>query len=119
MHVKSRWYALFLMVFILFGSYFCYDNPTELEDMIEQKFDVSQTQYSLLYTSYSLPNMVIPVCGGIILSKIGRSNGLILFSLIITIGQSICALGGWFDCFLLLVIGRGIHGMGSESQQMV
>lgn len=34
MHYKSRWYALFLMVFVIFGCYFCYDNPSELEERI-------------------------------------------------------------------------------------
>lgn len=63
--------------------------------------------------------MIVPVCGGLILTKIGKGWGLLIFSLIITLGQLICAFGAWFDCFLLLVIGRGIHGLGSESQQMV
>lgn len=63
--------------------------------------------------------MIVPVCGGMILSKIGKGWGLLIFSLIITVGQAVCAFGAWFDCFLLLVIGRGIHGLGSESQQMV
>lgn len=118
-HINARWYALFLMIFTIFGSYYCYDNPSELEERIQEKFGISQTQYSLLYSSYSLPNMIIPVCGGMIIGKIGRAWGLIMFSVIITLGQTICALGGWFGCFTLLVVGRGIHGLGSECQQMV
>lgn len=73
----------------------------------------------MLYSSYSFPNMIIPVCGGLILSRIGKDWTLFIFSAIITIGQLICAFGGWFENFTLLVIGRGIHGTGSESQQMV
>ena len=34
MHFRCRWCALFLMVFVIFGSYFCYDNPSELEEKI-------------------------------------------------------------------------------------
>lgn len=63
--------------------------------------------------------MIVPVCGGLILSRIGKDWTLFIFSAIITIGQFICAIGGWVDSFTLLVIGRGIHGTGSESQQMV
>ena len=118
-HYRQRWCALSLMVFVIFGSYFCYDNPSELQVRIQEKFGVSQTQYSLLYSSYSLPNMIVPVCGGLILSKIGKGWGLFMFSSIITIGQIICAFGGWFDSFTMLVFGRGIHGLGGESQQMV
>ena len=66
-----------------------------------------------------MPNMIVPVCGGLILGRIGRGWGLLIFSFIITLGQFICALGGWFDCFVLLVVGRGIHGMGSETLQSI
>lgn len=41
MYVNKRWYALALMVFVIFGSYFCYDNPSELEDKIQEQFNVS------------------------------------------------------------------------------
>ena len=41
MYVNKRWYALTLMVFTIFGSYFCYDNPSLLEEKIQKKFNVS------------------------------------------------------------------------------
>lgn len=40
-HYRQRWCALFLMVFVIFGSYFCYDNPSELQVRIQEKFGVS------------------------------------------------------------------------------
>lgn len=66
-----------------------------------------------------MPNMIVPVCGGLILSRIGKGWGLFIFSTIITLGQTICAFGGWLSSFKLLVLGRAIHGLGGESQQMV
>ena len=86
MHYRLRWCALFLMIFVIFGCYFCYDNPSELEEKIQESFQVSQTQYSLLYSAYSMPNMIVPVCGGLVLGKIGKGWGLFIFSTIITIG---------------------------------
>ena len=74
------------MVFVIFGSYFCYDNPSELQLKIQEKFGISQTEYSMLYSSYSLPNMIVPLFGGLILIKIGKGWGLTIFSAIITIG---------------------------------
>ena len=90
-----------------------------MERRIEAQFGVTQTQYSMLYSSYSFPNMIVPICGGLILNTIGKGCGLFFFSTTITVGQLICAVGGWVNSFWLLVLGRGIHGMGSESQQMV
>jgi MFS family permease len=51
--------------------------------------------YSLLYTVYSLPNMVLPIFGGIFLDKIGIRSGLLLFTFILTIGQFIFMIGGY------------------------
>lgn len=31
MHTHKRWWALFLLSLTIFGAYFCYDNPSELE----------------------------------------------------------------------------------------
>ena len=53
------------------------------------------------------------------MNYIGKDKTLMTFSTIITVGQFICACGGWIGNFTMLVVGRCIHGMGSESQQMV
>lgn len=66
-----RWFALFLACSFLLGSYFCYDNPGPIEKTMEKYLDISQTQWGLLYTVYSYPNIVLPIFGGIFLDMIG------------------------------------------------
>lgn len=78
----------------LLGSYYCYDIPAVLEQEIEDEFDVDATQWSLLYTVYSIPNMVLPFFGGMFLDKVGMRFGLILFTAILTLGQFVFYLGG-------------------------
>lgn len=51
--------------------------------------------YSLLYTVYSIPNMILPILGGILLDSIGIRTGLILFCAILTLGQFVFMLGGF------------------------
>jgi MFS family permease len=59
--------CLFLM-----GSYFCYDNPTPLKVFLQDPpFDLSETQWSFLFSIYSFPNMVLPLFGGIFIDKVG------------------------------------------------
>ena len=53
------------------GSYFCYDNPGPIEKTMEEDLDISQTQWNLLYSVYSYPNIVLPIFGGIFLDMIG------------------------------------------------
>ena len=72
--------------FLLVASHFCYDNPAVLEDAIEEKFNVTQTEYSLLYTFYSYPNLVMPLIGGIMIDKIGVQNSIIIFQSFLLLG---------------------------------
>lgn len=62
---------LVLACFLLFGSYYCYDNPQALRSSINRKFGIDSTDFSLLYTVYSLPNIVLPFFGGIFIDRIG------------------------------------------------
>jgi nitrate/nitrite transporter NarK len=66
-----RWFTLFNACVFLVGSYFCYDNPGPIETTMEADLGISKTQWSLLYSVYSYPNIVLPVFGGIFLDKIG------------------------------------------------
>ena len=69
--VKWRWYALFLMSLFICGGYFCYDNPAELETAIEKEFNIDTTTYSVLYSVYSFPNMILPLFTGLLFLRIG------------------------------------------------
>lgn len=47
----------------------------------------------MLYTVYSLPNIILPFFGGVLIDKIGPRKAILLFSTIILIGQIICVVG--------------------------
>ena len=81
-----RWLMLFMACMFMFGNTFCYDNPGPLEKQLEEEFNMDSFHYSLLYTVYSIPNMILPILGGILLDSIGIRTGLILFCSILTIG---------------------------------
>jgi len=66
-----------------------------------------------------MPNTILPFFSGIILSKIGIHKGLLAYALVVTIGQYICTLGGYWDSFNVLVLGRIIYGLGGETLQVV
>ena len=74
------------MCFFICGAYFCFDNPAELEDALEKSFNIPMNKYSLLYSLYSVPNMILPFVGGVLLDKIGYDKGLVVTSLLVTLG---------------------------------
>lgn len=96
------------------GSTFCYDNPGPLETQLEKDFHMDSFHYSLLYTVYSIPNMVLPVFGGIFLDKIGIRTGLIIFTIVLTFGQLIFTMGGYQKNYNVMLAGRIIFGCGGE-----
>ena len=57
-------------VFVM-GSYFSYDNPAAIEKTLEKDLNLTQTQYSLLYSTYAYPNIILPLAGGFLLDHIG------------------------------------------------
>ena len=83
---KYRFLMLAMVCSFVLGNYFCYDYPAALEPQIESEFGVSTSRYGLLYTGYAVPNLFMPVLGGILFDKIGTRNALILFSLILCLG---------------------------------
>lgn len=113
--VIYRWLALALICFIVCGSYFCYDNPATLQIAIMNAFDVSVAQYSLLYSIYSFPNIVIPIFGGKLIDRYGKGKCLIVTTLLVFVGQTMQSFGAAGKSFHLLFLGRLIFGMGSET----
>jgi MFS family permease len=113
-----RWLILFMACNFLIGSYYCYDIPGVLKNQIEQDFSIKPTQYSLLYTVYSIPNMILPLIGGIILDKIGIRVGLFAFTVVLTLGQFIFYLGGNSMQYSLMLVGRVVFGLGGESMSV-
>lgn len=104
--------------FFMVGSNFCYDNPGPLQTQLEEKFQMDSTHFSLLYTVYSIPNMILPLLGGILLDTIGVRLGLIFFCAVLTLGQFVFMLGGFATSYDEMIAGRVIFGMGGESMQV-
>ena len=76
------------LLHVISGSYFCYDNPGALQDIIKRDMDVSTSQYMTLYAWYSWPNVVLCFFGGFLIDKVfGIRLGAIIFAGFVTAGQ--------------------------------
>lgn len=114
-NTKVRWIALFLICFSNFGPYFCFDNPQPLQATIESNLGIDDTQYNLLYTLYSLPNIALALVGGLIIDFLGVRRAMIFFSFLTIIGQAIVTYGASQMNFVGLLVGRLLFGIGEES----
>jgi MFS family permease len=57
-----------------------------VQQRIEELFGISSTIYSLLYSFYSLPNIIVPMIAGMMLKKIGNGKGLVVCSIFVVFG---------------------------------
>jgi len=97
------------------GSYFCYDIPATATSTFEDSYyDLKPLQVNLMYIVYSVPNTVLPLFGGIFLDKIGIRIGLLMFTIVLTVGQFIYMLGVCRNVYWVMLAGRVVFGMGGE-----
>lgn len=117
-NTNKRWVALSMACLLMVGNYYSFDNPSALQNFLTDEngdFKLSNVQYNLLYSVYSFPNIILPFFGGIMIDKIGVRIGVILFSLLLIIGQFLFMLGGTIGAYWLMIVGRVVFGVGGES----
>lgn len=89
------------------GNYFVFDLPGSIQEKLTNDMSISTAQYSLLYSWYSWPNVVLCFFGGYLTDKVfGIRWGAIIFCTIILIGQFFIALGAFLNMFWLMCLGR-------------
>ena len=69
----------------------------------------------MLYSIYSIPNIILPIFGGYLVDMIGVRTGNFLFSFLVMIGQGIFAFGVTIESYPICLLGRGVFGLGGES----
>lgn len=71
--------------------------------------------FNLMYSVYSLPNIILPLIGGLLIFKYGYRLMFLAFGFSILIGQLIFAIGCSTQSIVVMLIGRTIFGFGGES----
>lgn len=121
--LPHRYTMLLCIMFLTFGSYWCYDIPGSIETQLILWFNDGNTDgsytkasNSLLYSIYSWPNCILAFFGGFLLDKVtGVRRGALLFCGLVALGQLIFSLGCQYKIFWLAFFGRFVFGLGGES----
>jgi nitrate/nitrite transporter NarK len=77
-----RYIALFFICVLTFGSYYVYDTPGAIQTSLESYYDITDSQYALLYSVYSWPNTVIVFFGGYLVDRFGVRLCCLIFRLV-------------------------------------
>jgi MFS family permease len=113
-----RWLILLLACVMMIGNYYSYDTPAALYTQLKQMMGGGpgfDQNFNLLYTVYSIPNMVLPFFGGFFVDKLGAPRCLLIFCTCLCLGQSVFAIGATMENWYIMWLGRVIFGFGGES----
>ncbi|KAG9322977.1 hypothetical protein KVV02_007257 [Mortierella alpina] len=109
-----RWAILGSASFILMGNYYAFDNIAALNRPLKEYLQLSDLQYdyvlNLLYTVYSIPNVILPWIGGYAINKFGNRRLIISLSILVAFGHLVVCLGLEKKHVPVMIIGRVIFG---------
>jgi MFS family permease len=102
------------------GDYYCFDNPGALHSYLLKRFGKSvgdnfEYFFNMLYSVYSLPNIILPLIGGILIFKFGYRLMFLIFGFCVLLGQFVFAMGCSTKSVSLMLTGRILFGFGGES----
>ncbi|XP_015215360.2 lysosomal dipeptide transporter MFSD1 [Lepisosteus oculatus] len=140
-----RFLVLFFNCLLTFGSYFCFDIPSVLQDQFQgnltcpnamvangsapdgtgecvEGLGMTPQEYNLLYAIYAWTNAVVVILAGFLIDKLGN-RCVFLFSFLTVLGSAVFALGSHFKgtsyLLPLMLTGRLLFGSGNGSLSIV
>ncbi|KAF9332285.1 hypothetical protein BG006_004826 [Podila minutissima] len=104
--------------FVMFGNYYAFDNPASLNQPLQEYMGMSDDRYAyflnILYTSYSLPNIVLPWLGGYASDRFGHRKLLLSLSATVAFGHMVVCLGVQYKYVPAMILGRVLFGAGES-----
>ncbi|KAI9223026.1 major facilitator superfamily domain-containing protein [Blastocladiella britannica] len=114
--------VLLLSCGMVWGNYHCYDLPAALALPLRAHLRstpaVFQWQLNAMYTAYSLPNLVSPLLGGLLIDRLGTETTTIAFAVTVAVGATLFWIGTATRLFPLMMVGRVLAGLGGESLEV-
>eukprot|EP00808_Paulinella_micropora_P020470 g94.t1 len=111
-----RFFLLFFMCFIPFGAHFVKNCLSSLEQLMldDPAFPINNIKYGVMVSAVTIPSIIIPFFGGLLMDKRGDSS--ILFFLVCTcVGQVGFTMAMQRHQFWLAILGRMLFGLGEGS----
>lgn len=128
---RWKWYILCLASVVTLGGYYSFDFPSVLHNQLFRHFTSSdgtmddtairdnfEFNFNLLFSLYSLPNMILPLIGGVFIDKIGNNKVMFFTGSLVVLGNIILATACYFRNMPFFIFGRFLFGLGAETLQV-
>jgi MFS family permease len=104
-----------MLSFTYFGSSYIYDTPWAITKKLEDRLNITETQYNFLQSVYSIPNIILPIFGGMLILRFGFRIVLVFTTIIIAFSSLLAWMAMSQLNYWALVAARAIYGIGSET----
>lgn len=94
---------------------YSFDIPQALEESLENKLEISETQFNLLYSVFAGASVLTALFFGFLIDKIGCKVMLISLAISVALFEYIIAIGGFVESYSLILAGRILLGLVCES----
>ena len=112
----QKWLHLVLMGTVSLGCSFVYDIPQALQVQFQNTpLNLDYFKFDMLYSVYSIPNIILPLLGGCFTKIVGGRLALIIFAYLVLQGQMIFGFGVYWEDYTCMILGRVIYAVGAEN----
>jgi MFS family permease len=123
MHITVTSAAVLLLTGIMTaGPFYCVDAPSAINVPLQKWMGLEYANFELLlnslYSAYSLPNLFLPFVGGLLIDRFDTKYIMIVFTMIVCIGQTIFVIGVERKLPWSMLLGRLVFGIGSETLEV-
>jgi MFS family permease len=108
----TAWLVGVMVALALFGNYYVYDSIGPVADLLQQQRAFSDSQVGLLNATYSLPNIVLILVGGVLVDRFGAARMTLWTAAICLAGAALTAFS---PSFTGMAAGRLLFGIGAET----
>jgi len=94
------------------NNFFGYHSPGAVAADLESTYHLSSSQFGLLFTLYSAPNIFLVFLGGLAIDAYGPATTSLLFNALMLIGMVVFALAPTDSPLPYFIVGRLLLGFG-------
>jgi MFS family permease len=99
----------------MLGTNYVYDSIGPVAGLLSQQLGLSDLQIGSLNAIYSLPNIFLPLMGGVLVDRFGARTVVLWTAIICLLGASLTVIDGRFP---VMLCGRLLFGVGAETLQV-
>ena len=112
----KRFFKCFILLLLLYANltmFFSLEMPSGLQGTIIQVFEITATEFNLLFSALIWGDIMLSLVGGVLIDRvIGVRAGYVISVVVTIIGQGVATMGAFINSFYVIVAGRFILGCG-------